>query len=113
MSEFTKEEYKTAVFILLILIGVGLLGMFILNIQSMGQIRKIIILENNLTTLNKTWTIVGEGETIKLDGCIDFELYVAVNESGECFRPINQMNNSQFKEIWNMCKQSVVVRCIQ
>ena len=100
-------------YFLLFLVCVSLIGLFSLNFQLMKQSTRVAQLENLTVDLDKEWTIVGHKDTMKLDGCKDFKLYVAVNESGECFRPINQMNNSQFTEIWNTCPTTVVVRCLQ
>ncbi len=99
-------------YFLLFLVGVSLIGLFVLNFQLMQQSTRVAVLQNLTVALDKEWNIIYQGDTMYLEECNDFKLYVAVNESGECFRPINQMNNTQFTEIWNTCPTTVVVRCL-
>ena len=107
MKESKKlEYYELAVYCLSALLIVSLIGT--------GLNQYLLIKETTLRIVaEKEWQLVHDKETIQLAGCNNFELFVRVNESGECFRAINQMNNSQFTEVYNVCDQDVLVRCLQ
>lgn len=109
MEKIRYESWLYTIIIVLVL----LLTSFLIDrsylFERYSQLNETYILKA------KEYTLLHNNKLLNLSKqkCINFELYIRFNESGVCFRPLNQLNNSKIQEIHNLCNQDLLVRCIQ
>ena len=114
--EITRLEFQETISTLLaMLLFFSFVGLGINFFTNQKNENRITELEQMAVYLDNEWTMLNYDDYLNLSelGCKDFDLFVRYNETGNCLRPLNQMNNSQIYEIWNVCPQDIVVRCYQ